>query len=90
MIDLTVFFKESALLSVSEIYYTKKSTTCEKVCTKSVNKKPFSSRGCRECRYSHSIVPGGFEVKSYNTLFTSFTSLIMVLEISVKSFLLNI
>ena len=40
--------------------------------------------------YSHSIVPGGFEVKSYRTLFTSLTLLIIFLEISVKSSLLNI
>src|SRR5437588_1410974 len=33
-----------------------------------------------ETRYSHSIVPGGFEVMSYTTRFTPFTSFTMRFE----------
>ncbi len=35
--------------------------------------------------YSHSIVAGGFELISYTTLFTPFTLLIILLEISIKN-----
>jgi len=37
--------------------------------------------------HSHSIVPGGFDVMSYTTLFTPFTSLMMRVAVSPKNFM---
>src|SRR5437667_9194614 len=46
----------------------------------------FAKINCQEVSvaacYSHSIVPGGFEVTSYTTRFTPFTSFTILLEIA--------
>ena len=37
--------------------------------------------------HSHSIVPGGFDVTSYTTLFTPFTSLMIRVAVSPRNFM---
>lgn len=54
----------------------------------------LSIRGCQtpmlaDLAYSHSIVPGGFDVTSYTTLFTPFTSLMMRVAVSPRNFMSN-
>jgi hypothetical protein len=39
--------------------------------------------------HSHSIVPGGFDVMSYTTRLTPFTSLMMRVAVSPKNFISN-
>ena len=51
---------------------------------------PLNNNDLTTCAYSHSIVPGGFDVKSYKTLLIPLTLLIIRLEISVKFFFVNI
>ncbi|MGY4418079.1 hypothetical protein ACVWY2_000504 [Bradyrhizobium sp. JR6.1] len=47
------------------------------------------TRNTARPHYSHSIVPGGFDVTSYTTRFTPFTSLMMRVAVSPKNFMSN-
>lgn len=82
------FFYSQKLLSVVVLKvsnFTDKSNKVNNVCNNYVTLKVFVINNLTLIYYSHSIVPGGFDVISYVTRFIPSTSLMMRVAVSPRN-----